>query len=180
MTEVTRTLMQVLTDMMRVMGIYIILILLTLFMMSNWVLPYFSVLKPQIILIIIFYWTLYRPGMMPYWVIFLAGLLLDIANPILPLGTHAFSYLLIAGILRPRRRMLMGQPFVMVWITFIGTMIIDMILKMIILAFASSVSLNQMTIGINGLATILFFPLGLLMLVGLHRLLPPSRGMISS
>lgn len=180
MTDVSKTLMQVFTDILRVFGVYLILILLALFMMANWVLPYFMVIKPQIILIVVFYWTLYRPGMMPYWVIFLTGLLLDLTNPVLPLGTHAFSYLLIAGILRPRRRMLMGQSFMMVWVTFIVAVIVDMGVMVAVLGFVSYGSLSQMTIGINALATILSFPLGLMMMVGLHRLLPPSRGMISS
>ncbi len=180
MTDVSRTLMQVFSDIFRIFGVYLLLFLLALFMMANWVLPYFMVMKPQIILIVVFYWTLYRPGMMPYWVIFLTGILLDLTNPVLPLGTHAFSYLLIAGILRPRRRMLMGQSFMMVWMTFIVAVILDMVMTVLILSVVSYASLNQMTIGINGLATILFFPLGLMIMVGLHRLLPPTRGMISS
>lgn len=180
MTDVSRSLVQALSDILRVAFLYMTLAFLMLVMMCNWVLPYFAVIKPEIFLIVIFYWTLYRPGIMPYWVMFLTGLVLDLVNPVLPLGTHSLSFLLIAGILRPRRRMLMGQPFMMVWIAFILTVILNLTLIAIILSLTTSHSINMTTLGINAISTILAFPLVLMMMVGLHRTLPPSRGMIAS
>lgn len=180
MTEATRTIFSVLNDALRVAAVYALLLLLTLILMTNWALPYFSVLKPQIVLVAVFYWTLYRPILMPPWMIFIVALFLDAATPGLPMGTHAFSYLLVAGLLKPRRRMLMGQPFMMVWVVFIAAMAVDMMIKCLALAMLGSGGLNVTTIVINALATILAFPLLLLLLVSIHRLLPPSRGMIAT
>lgn len=180
MTDASKSLVQALNDILRVAFLYLVLIFLMMLMMSNWVLPYFSVIKPEILLIIVFYWTLYRPGIMPYWVMFLFGLILDLVNPVLPIGTHSLSFLIIAGLLRPRRRMLMGQPFMMVWIAFIISVILNLSIITFILFLTTSYTINITTLSINAITTILSFPLVLMMMVGLHRLLPSSRGMIAS
>lgn len=180
MTDATRTLLQILNDAMRVSLVYVILAFLTLLLMANWVLPYFNVLKPQIVLVAVFYWTLYRPTLMPPWIILAIGLILDAMNPAMPMGTHAFSYLLIAGLLKPRRRMLMGQPFMMVWVAFIAVVITDMVLKCLTIGLFGQIHINLGTIVINALATTLLFPILLLALVSVHRLLPASRGMIAT
>jgi rod shape-determining protein MreD len=180
MTDATRTFFQVLNDAVRVAAVYVVLILLTLILMANWALPYFSVLKPQIVLVVVFYWTLYRPTLMPPWMIFVVGLFLDAATPGVPMGTHACSYLLIAGLLKPRRRMLMGQPFMMIWAVFIAAMVVDLLIKCLAILAMGAGGLNVVTIVINALSTVLAFPVLLLFLVSVHRLLPPSRGMIST
>jgi rod shape-determining protein MreD len=180
MTEATRTLLQVFSDASRVALGHGLLLLLTLVLMANWVLPYFSVLKPQLILVAIFYWSLYRPTLMPPWLVFAVGLALDLIHPVMPLGTHAFSYLLIAGSLRPRRRMLMGQPFMMIWVAFMVVVAADLIIKTLALLALAGVGVNVATILINGLSTILAFPVLLMMFVWIHRLLPASRGLIAN
>ena len=180
MTEATRTLIQALNEAWRVALIYVLILFLLLVMMSNWVLPYFSVLKPQLMLVAVFYWTLYRPGIMPSWVVFILGLILDLANPVLPLGTHAFSYLLVVGLLRPRRRMLMGQSFMIVWVAFVIAVLLDLGVSTLMLSMGTSASIPGSVLSVHAIATILAFPLILTILVGLHRLLPPGRGMIAA
>lgn len=180
MTEATRTLMQICLDLVRVFLVYGVFICLIFLLMANWALPYFSVLKPQIVLVAVFYWTLYRPTLMPPWVVFTTGLLLDSMNPVMPIGTHALSYLLIAGLLKPRRRMLMGQPFMMIWVAFIAVAVMDMVIKMTVIEVFTTISVNTMTVMLNGLVTTLFFPLVLMVLVWVHRMLPVSRGMIAT
>lgn len=180
MTEATRNMLQVCLDLLRIVMVYGVFTVLLLLLMANWALPYFNVLKPQIVLVAIFYWTLYRPTLMPPWAVFIAGLLLDAMNPVMPMGTHALSYLLIIGLLRPRRRMLMGQPFMMIWVAFIAAIIIDMTIKIFVLSAMTNTALNVPTILLNALVTTLAFPLVLMVLVWVHRLLPVTRGMIAS
>jgi rod shape-determining protein MreD len=180
MTETSKTIFEVLIDAARVALVYVLLAFLTVILMANWVLPYFTVLKPQIVLVAVFYWTLYRPTLMPPWLIFLVGLGLDALNPVIPFGTHAFSYLLIAGLLKPRRRMLMGQPFMMVWVGFIVAILIDLLIKSLSLVTLGQIQINTTTVIINALSTTLAFPLLLVLFVWVHRLLPTSRGMIAN
>lgn len=179
MTEDTISILQILSRAVRVLLAYAVFTFLMLLMMANWALPYFSVLKPQIMLIVVFYWTLYRPTMMPPWVILIIGLILDAMNPVMPIGTHAASYLLISGIMKPRRRMLMGQSFVVVWSGFAVAAVIDMIFKWIAMLILTGSGFAIGTIFLNGFITILAFPLLVLVMVMVHRILPPGRGMIS-
>lgn len=179
MTEDTLSVLQIVSRAVRIFGAYIVFTFLLLLLMANWALPYFTVLKPQIMLIVVFYWTLYRPTIMPAWVILLLGVVLDAMNPVMPIGTHAASYLLISGILKPRRRMLMGQSFVVVWGGFVIAAIIDMMFKWFAMIALSGTWVSFGTVLLNGFITILAFPLLVLIMVMIHRMLPPGRGMIS-
>lgn len=178
MTDATRTLIQMSLDLLRVALVYGLFAVLLLMLMANWSLPYFTVFKPQIVLIAVFYWTLYRPSLMPPWVVFATGLLLDAVNPAVPMGTHALSYLLILGLLKPRRRMLMGQPFMMIWVGFIAVMVIDMAIKVAVMSILTASRPSTEIILLNGLVTILVFPMVLMLLVFVHRFLPAGRGMV--
>ena len=179
MTDATLTIIQMVSYAARIMLAYAVFILLAVLMMSNWALPYFSILKPQLLLIIVFYWTLYRPTLMPPPVILIAGILLDAMNPMMPIGTHAASYLLIAGILKPRRRSLMGQPFVVVWVGFAVAAVIDLLFKWLMLSVLTPADLTLGTILFNGFITVLAFPLVVMVLTLVHRMLPAGRGMIT-
>jgi len=179
MTETTLSLLQIFSHAARVVFAYAVFILLALLMMSNWALPYFSMIKPQLVLVVVFYWTLYRPTLMPPVVILLVGLLFDLMNPVMPVGTHAASYLLVAGILKPRRRSLMGQPFVVIWAGFAVAVLIDLLFKWFALSILSPADLTFTMILFNGFITMLSFPLVVMVLTLVHRLLPAGRGMIT-
>jgi rod shape-determining protein MreD len=180
MTDTSRNFMQMILDGARVLIAHGIVAMLVLVLMANWVLPYFAVLKPQIVLVAVFYWMLYRPTMMPPWLIFCVGVLLDCMNPVMPLGLHGFSYLLIAGLLKPRRRMLMGQPFMMVWVAFIVVMMTDIFIKCLVLWMFSPYDIQAGVVVLNGVVTILLFPVVLMFMVNVHRILPHGRGLISN
>ena len=180
MPSQTRSFFAVIGDMIRIGIVYLFLAGLVLLFMSNWVIPYFNILKPEILLTAVFYWALYRPGMMPSWAIFCAGLMLDAMNPGLPFGTHAFGYLLVAGIVRSKRRMLMAQPFIMIWVAFVAAVAVNMTVTWIASELLTSQSLNMRTLGLNAFMSVLCFPVVMPIFVFLHRFLPASRGMIAS
>ena len=179
MTETTTTIFQLVFHVLRVMLAYAVFVLLLLILMSNWALPYFMALKPQLLLIVIFYWTLYRPTLMPPWVILAGGVFLDLMSPVVPMGAHAASYLLIASILKPRRRFMMGQSFMVVWAVFVMAVIMDMIFKWLVVTIFTPSQIDITILALNGFVTVLAFPLIVLVLVGVHRLLPAGRGLIT-
>jgi rod shape-determining protein MreD len=180
MTEHTQSLLSILGFAVRIALAYGIFLALLLLMMANWDLPFFAVLKPQLLLVLVFYWTLYRPGLMPPAIILLAGVFQDLLNPGVPLGLQAFSYLLIGGLLRPRRRAFMGQPFTVVWAVFVLAVVVDLILKVVMLSLFSELQLSFQVLFLNGFTTVLSFPILVSLLSLIGRILPPQRGMISS
>ncbi len=65
----------------------------------------------------VFFWTLYRPGLMPPWVVFGLGVLADLLTAA-PLGVSALILLLLHGGVLTQRRALAKQSFLIVWIGF--------------------------------------------------------------
>lgn len=78
--------------------------------------PSFKVMVP-FVLMVGFYWSIYRPQVAPIWSIFLCGLMIDIVSG-LPLGLNALSLTLICLIVRDQRVVLITQPFFMLWGVF--------------------------------------------------------------
>lgn len=179
MTEATFNLVQFLFRLLGVALAYLVFIGLILLVMAHWGVPYLAEVKPQLPLIVVFYWILYRPTLMPPMVILLAGLVLDALSPGLPIGTHAVSYLLITGILKPRRRGLVGQPFAVVWVGFAVAALIDLVLKTVAMMAFTYTLPGVAALGFSTAITLLSFPLVVMLLALVHRVLPPSRGMIS-
>lgn len=65
----------------------------------------------------VYFWTLYRPGLMPPWVVFGLGLLADLLTAA-PLGVNPLILLLLHGGVLTQRRALARQSFLLVWIGF--------------------------------------------------------------
>ncbi len=65
----------------------------------------------------VFFWTLYRPGLMPPWVVFGLGVLADLLTAA-PLGVNPLLLLLLHVGVMTQRRALAKQSFLIVWIGF--------------------------------------------------------------
>ena len=74
--------------------------------------------KAPFILIAVYYWSLYRPTMMPAWLAFALGIAFDLVAGV-PLGLNAFVFVSVQWIVSDQRRFLMGQSFVMIWLGFV-------------------------------------------------------------
>ncbi|MDW8443865.1 MAG: rod shape-determining protein MreD [Acetobacteraceae bacterium] len=72
---------------------------------------------PLTIFASVYFWTLYRPGLMPPWVVFGLGLLADLLSAA-PLGVNTLILLLLHGSVLTQRRTLARQSFLIVWIGF--------------------------------------------------------------
>ena len=80
-------------------------------------LPGFSEIAPSLPLIGIFYWTIYRPDLMPAWAALVIGAFIDVIAGT-PLGINAFVFLLIRGIVSGQRRFFLANSFPMAWASF--------------------------------------------------------------
>jgi rod shape-determining protein MreD len=79
--------------------------------------PYFSVVMPMLVLIGVYYWSLYRPDLMPMPLVFVFGVLLDILSGG-PLGLMALLLLLVHGICVSQRQVLANKSFYVGWFGF--------------------------------------------------------------
>ena len=80
-------------------------------------LPGFAQVAPSWPMMGIFYWSIYRPDLMPLWGAFLIGVLADIVADT-PIGINALIYLLIRGIVVNQRRFFLTNAFPMSWAAF--------------------------------------------------------------
>ena len=79
--------------------------------------PYFGSLAPSVSLIAVFYWTLYRPDLMPVWAVFVLGLVQD-ALLGLPIGVSACMLTAAHAFVATQRRFLIRKSFGVVWMSF--------------------------------------------------------------
>jgi rod shape-determining protein MreD len=80
-------------------------------------LPGFAQVAPSWPMMGIFYWSIYRPDLMPVWGAFLIGILTDIVGGT-PLGINALLFLLIREIVVGQRRFFITNAFPLAWATF--------------------------------------------------------------
>jgi rod shape-determining protein MreD len=79
--------------------------------------PFSAILDTPFFLMAIYFWAIYRPTLLPSWLAFLSGLLLDILSGV-PLGLNALLFVLIRMIIVDQRRFLLAQSFMMIWLGF--------------------------------------------------------------
>lgn len=124
--------------------------------------------RQGILLIGLYFWTIYRPYLIPAPVIFMMGLFLDLLSGG-PIGLNAFSFMLLSMIVRSQRRFLLGQSWQMVWAGFF--LAVAAIQGLQTLVFAATLSRMPELIPYLANVTIsaLFYPLVHPVLVALNK-----------
>ena len=79
--------------------------------------PGISYFVPMIDIMIIFYWSIYHPKLLPQWFVLIMGILSDILFG-QPIGMTSLSNLIFREITVSRRRFLIKEPFMTVWLNF--------------------------------------------------------------
>ncbi len=74
-------------------------------------------IKAPLFLMGLYYWSIYRPTLIPPWMAFAAGMVADLLGG-LPVGLSAAIFVLVQWSISDQRRFLMGQSFVMIWFGF--------------------------------------------------------------
>lgn len=80
-------------------------------------LPEIAPVGPALALIAVYYWTVFRPDLMPEWVVFLIGLFQDLVSGGI-LGIGALTLLLVQLLVKALRRTFVGASFVAIWMIF--------------------------------------------------------------
>lgn len=79
--------------------------------------PYFSVVTPFFALIAVYFWSIYRPELLPVWAVFLFGVLQDLLTGA-PVGITALVLILVWAVAVSQRRVVLGQSFGVEWAGF--------------------------------------------------------------
>jgi rod shape-determining protein MreD len=79
--------------------------------------PGLDVVAPALPLISVFYWSLYRPDLMPPLAAFAVGLFEDILSGT-TIGVSAATFVLVHAAVHAQRRFFLGKTFLIVWLGF--------------------------------------------------------------
>lgn len=104
-------------DAGRLMAPHALLFLLLLLSVAALPLPSWAGVKPNFLLMAVYYWAIYRPTLLPPMLCFLMGVVVDSLSG-MPVGINAFVLVVAQWIVRDQRRFLMGQPYGTIWAVF--------------------------------------------------------------
>lgn len=120
-------------------------------------LPGFASVAPQLPLIAVYYWAIYRPDLLRPWMAFLLGAVADMIAGT-PLGVTSLVFLAIQAVADSQRRVL-GRSFLMAWWGFVliaaGAMAIEWVMCSVVLVTVLPVK----ALAFQYLMTLTFYPL---------------------
>ncbi len=153
---------------------YVLMAVLFLLTLASAPEPFSLLFKAPYILMVIYYWSLFRPTLLPYWLVLIAGLFFDLIAGF-PLGVHGLLFMVCRFFVTSQRRFLLGQNFMIIWLGYCVVTVAYMCLQWLVL------SLSQLTLfpitktlygyGIGGI----LFPFVLLLLHLTHQVLPAPQ-----
>lgn len=131
-------------------------------------LPGFAVVTPAFALMAVYHWTIYRPDLLPYAVVFGAGVLLDLLKGG-PLGVTSMVLLLgRAGVLS-QRRLFAGRSFAVVWAGFVAVTAAATALEWLLVSALYRLMLDVQPFLFQAVLTISTYPVASYLFVRLQR-----------
>lgn len=139
-----------------------------------WHIPGLSVVMPAFPLIAIYFWSIYQPGRLPYWAVFLFGVLQDLLLG-MPLGQGALALLMVQGLVVSQRRFFLSKPFLVVWWGFSMVAPIGAVIAWAAASASRGAVIPPVPIVVQTIITMLLYPLfgGVLMWLQ-QRVLRPA------
>lgn len=136
----------------------------------------FAPVAPLIVLGSLYYWAVYRPHVMPLYMVFLVGLLEDILTGA-PLGMNALIYLMAFGLVASQRRFLLNKSFGVVWWGFMLVAATVAGLRLLVIAAMGGMMPDPMPGLFSYFSTVAAYPFLTVLFASVHRLLPqPYEG----
>ena len=140
--------------------------------------PLSLILQAPFLFMTVYYWSLFRPTLMPTGFVFMIGLLFDILTGF-PLGVNALLLALTRMIIATQRRYIVGQTYMMIWLGFVLSVTVFLFSQWVIICLTSLSLLPIMMILAKGLIGIVVFPFILVFLYLTHQILPAPQADIA-
>ncbi len=125
-------------------------------------------------LMCIYYWSVYRPTLIPPFLVFASGLYFDLLSG-MPLGLNAFLFLLVRHFVTEQRLLLTSQTFVVIWIGFMIVAAACIVVQWGLFGLINMYWTPHMPMLLMILAGVLIFPAVSLILNLSHKVLPTLR-----
>ena len=106
---------------------------------------YFGSVTPIYEYAVVFYWCLFLPRSLPFWLIFLIGIVRD-AILLSPIGISSIAFILLKWLVEKQHSKLSEKAFSIIWITYIIDITVVMLVKFVVLNIGFNYSYNFMNI----------------------------------
>jgi rod shape-determining protein MreD len=133
-------------------------------------LPAFAVATPLFTLMAVYFWTLHRPHLLPFPVVFAAGLLLDMLDGA-PLGLSSLILLLAHGLVLSQREHLVMRRFTMVWVGFLVVAAAAVALQWGVVSLFYGMMLDIRAFLFQGVVTVAVYPVVSYLLARVEQML---------
>lgn len=150
---------------------YAVMLLLFILNMISFSTPLSSTIEIPFMLILIYYWSIYRPTFIPPFLIFIAGICLDFISG-LPAGLTPFVFLIMYNIISRQRLFLTGQPFMVIWLGFAVVGFITLIIQWLLFGLINFGWTPIQPVILAAISGVLIFPIISMILNLSHKVLP--------
>ena len=120
--------------------------------------PGLAPLVPAVALISIYYWTIFRPDLLPALAVFGVGLFQDILSG-MPLGVNALVFLLVYAVVLGQRRFFLGKSFLVMWWGFLLIVAGAFLLTWLAVSALETTLLDPMPVLFEAGVTLAVFPI---------------------
>lgn len=121
-------------------------------------LPFISMLRPDMGLICVFFWALYRQDLFNFGSAFVLGFLADCMSAA-PLGLNVFVYLFIFMLCSTFGRFINMKPFMVNWCGFASVLAFALLIKWLLISFYYRQFLPLSGVAFSYGATLFWYPL---------------------
>lgn len=131
-------------------------------------LPQFQAVSPDLAMMTVFYWAIYRPDLLPNWAVFVVGLFQDLLGGGI-IGLNVAVLLIVHYVGLSQRRAFIGKPFVIAWVGFLLVAIGTGIVFWVALSIMSGTIVIGRAVLFQYVLTFALFPVMTWVLVRVHR-----------
>jgi rod shape-determining protein MreD len=160
----------------RLIAPYSLMAVLFIFNTVSFSFPLTGSITAPLLLMAIYYWAIYRPTLIPAWIAFAAGLLVDLISGIDTVGISALVFVIVRWVMTDQRRYFMGQSFLMIWIGFTIVEITALFVEWAVYGILGSGWLPLRPLYFSALMGVAVFPIVSMLLHMTHRILPQTQG----
>jgi len=164
---------------LRLCAVYLFLFLFFLLNIISISMPLSITIDVPFVLMLLYYWSIYRPTLIPPLLVFAMGVCLDLLSG-WPLGLNAFIFLVLRQSVTSQRVFLTGQPFIVVWLGFMVAVSSSLFLQWALFGLIRLQWVSFDPVIISIFIGIVLFPAIALVLHILHRMLPEIQGQYSA
>ncbi len=155
----------------RISAVYLIMFVLFLLNTISIAAPISGSIDIPFIIMMLYYWSIYRPTLIPPFLVFIIGICFDLLSG-WPVGLSSFIFLFLRHIVVSQRLFLTGQPFTVVWIGFMIAGIGSLSLQWLLFGLTRFQWTPFYPVFLTSFVAILLFPLISVVLHFSHKALP--------